>query len=66
MNDKARGGDIDILILADRKLSLKEKLGIKRTFWNEFGEQKLDLISMKYDEKSAFRKVALKESCLLT
>lgn len=60
-----KGGDIDILILADRELKRKEKASIEFDFFKKFGEQKLDLVSYRYDEKSTFKDVALEEAISL-
>ena len=38
-----RGGDIDIAILSE-KIDLKKKIDIKFNFFNDFGEQKLDIV----------------------
>jgi len=40
VDDSKKGGDIDILILADRSLEFKEKSHVKWLFFNKFGEQK--------------------------
>ncbi|MEA3499608.1 MAG: nucleotidyltransferase domain-containing protein [Candidatus Marinimicrobia bacterium] len=61
-DDSKRGGDIDILILAKKKLNFIEKSKIKNSFFSEFGEQKIDLISFKYEDKDVFKKIALHEA----
>jgi predicted nucleotidyltransferase len=43
IDDNKRGGDIDIAILSD-KIDLKKKIDIKFNFFNDFGEQKLDIV----------------------
>ena len=65
VDESKKGGDIDILILADRELERKEKAFIEFTFFKKFGEQKLDLVSFRYDEKSPFKEVALEEAISL-
>lgn len=60
-----KGGDIDILILAERKLTLKEKASIEFAFFKRFGEQKLDLVSYRYDDRSPFKEEALAEGIRL-
>jgi len=57
--DDKKGGDIDILILSNINLSVKEKGQIRRNFYSEFGEQKLDLISFTFEEKSSFKDLIL-------
>ena len=43
VDDDKRGGDIDIAILSN-KIDLKKKIDIKFNFFNDFGEQKLDIV----------------------
>lgn len=49
--DDRRGGDIDLLIVS-KKLTKKDLRIIKRAFYNEFGEQKIDIIldNGEYDD----------------
>ena len=65
IDDKKRGGDIDILILGERKLNFIEKGKIEKIFFIEFGEQKLDLVSFEYNSKNTFKEVALMEAIKL-
>jgi predicted nucleotidyltransferase len=58
-NDQARGGDIDILILDSKKLTLEEMTEIEKSFWSVFGEQKIDLVCFTPDSDHPFKKVAL-------
>lgn len=54
-DDTKKGGDIDILILSQQKIPLKQILKLKIKFYDIFGEQKLDIVNFTYDEKSAFK-----------
>ena len=63
--DDKRGGDIDILIIGERELNFIEKGKIEKSFFMEFGEQKLDLVSIKKDVKNSFRDVVLMEAIKL-
>ena len=63
--DDQRGGDIDILIVGNRKLSGQEKRDIKITFYKQFGEQKIDLVSYTNTDDANFKKIALMESIKL-
>ena len=65
VDNNKRGGDIDILILGDRKLNFIEKAQIEKVFFIKFGEQKLDLISFDYNSKDTFKEVALMEAIKL-
>ena len=64
-NDKLRGGDIDILVIAEKELTGQDKRNIKLSFYKEFGEQKVDIVSIKKDEPSNFKELALLESVKL-
>ncbi len=52
VNDSAKGGDIDILVISD-KIGFVEKLKIKTGIFKEMEEQKLDLV-IKKDFSDAF------------
>lgn len=45
-NDKAKGGDIDLLVISD-KIGFKEKIKIRVGIFSEIEEQKLDLVVRK-------------------
>jgi predicted nucleotidyltransferase len=62
VDDLQKGGDIDILIISDKKLSFEEKSKIKNAFFEKFGEQKLDLVNFLFDEDSNFKELALMEA----
>ena len=57
-DDQRRGGDIDILVINDEKLSIRDKVGFLGEFMNRFGEQKIDLVSFRYDENLPFKNIA--------
>ena len=64
-NDDLKGGDIDILVIGEQKLSGQQKRNIKLAFYKEAGEQKLDLVSLKHSDPSAFKEFALIDSVKL-
>ena len=64
-DDKKRGGDIDILIVGERTLSLQEKRDIKISFYKKFGEQKIDLVSFENENPAPFKQIAESEGVLL-
>ena len=64
-NDKLKGGDIDILVIAEKELTGQDKRNIKISFYKEYGEQKIDIVSFKKDEPSNFKELALLESVKL-
>lgn len=59
VDDSKKGGDIDLLILANRKLSFTEQSHIKWQFFKKFGEQKIDLVSYQYKDTDPFKAIAL-------
>ncbi len=61
-DDAKKGGDIDILVLGERKLSLTETIKIQVAFWKRFGEQKLDIVSFMSNEKATFKDLVLKNA----
>ena len=57
-----KGGDIDILILTNKRLTNDALKMIKTAFWREFGEQKLDLVNFTFEEDRPFKRIALLEA----
>ena len=64
-NDKLKGGDIDILVIGDKELTSQEKRNIKIAFYKKLGEQKIDIVSLKRNESSAFKELVLLDSVKL-
>jgi len=60
--DDLKGGDIDIMVLGKRKLTAQEKRSIKIAFQREFGERKIDIVSFRWDEPSAFKDLVIQEA----
>ena len=44
-DDNKRGGDIDILVVGDTRLSLLERVSLKAEFHRAFGMRKIDITS---------------------
>jgi len=65
MDNNGKGGDIDIMILSDRKMSWKEKAMIRWHYFERFGEQKLDIISSTFKEDDPFKQIVLHEGVRL-
>ena len=61
-DDAEKGGDIDVLIIGDRKLTLNEKIDVKIAFYKKFGEQKIDIVSFIKEEESSFKELALEKA----
>jgi predicted nucleotidyltransferase len=60
-----RGGDIDLLILAEEKLPLATLRSMRRAILDEIGEQKLDIISFARSAQNPFKEVALSTAARL-
>ncbi len=58
-DDKARGGDIDILVLSEKYLENKTIRQIKIGFYKKFGWQKIDIVNFLVEEKHPFKDVAI-------
>jgi predicted nucleotidyltransferase len=58
-DDRERGGDIDIMVLSNKRLTWKEKATIRWRYFEKFGEQKLDIISSTFNERNPFKELAL-------
>ncbi len=65
VDDKLKGGDIDILVTGEKALSGQEKRNVKIAFYKKFGEQKIDIVSFKRDDPANFKELALIESVKL-
>ena len=63
IDDKARGGDIDLMILtaepADKPILRK----IRIAFIKKFGWRKIDLVNFTYSNESTFRKL-IESNCI--
>jgi predicted nucleotidyltransferase len=57
-DDTRRGGDIDILVFGNRRLTLREKIYVKTSFQMRFGEQKLDVVSYAKNSRATFMQLA--------
>ncbi len=65
-DDSKKGGDIDILILSDKKWTLDDIFNLKIQFYKTFGEQKLDIVNYEKNQKDPFiKEYILKEAILL-
>ncbi|WP_422138290.1 nucleotidyltransferase family protein [Endozoicomonas sp. ALC020] len=63
VDDQARGGDIDLLILSD-KLNPDDKMRIRLALYEKLGEQKIDLV-IAADDSDPFTRIALAEGVSL-
>ena len=63
VNDQAKGGDIDLLILS-KKIGLKDRTSIRLALYELIGEQKIDLV-IAADDTAPFTRIALAEGVRL-
>ncbi|WP_257252536.1 nucleotidyltransferase domain-containing protein [Endozoicomonas sp. ONNA1] len=63
VDDQARGGDIDLLILS-HKLNSADKQKIRLALYEKLGEQKIDLV-IAADDSDPFTRIALAEGVSL-
>ena len=61
-DDNKKGGDIDVLILSEEKLSFSDMSKMRISFYKIFGEQKIDLVNFTYSEETPFKKIALSQA----
>jgi uncharacterized protein len=61
-DDSRRGGDIDILVLGERALTLREKMKIKTALYCRLGDQKIDIVSFAKDSDAPFKSLALSDA----
>ena len=65
VDDSKKGGDIDILVLSDKKLHHTDLFKMKQLFFFKFGEQKMDVVSFTKNDESVFKKYILSYAKLL-
>jgi uncharacterized protein len=65
VDDLKKGGDIDILVLTDKKLHHSDLFKMKQLFFSKFGAQKMDVVSFTKNEESVFKKYLLSYAKLL-
>lgn len=65
VDDRKKGGDIDLMILSAKKIGWKEKARIKWGYFEKFGEQKMDIVSSTFGEKNPFKDLVLHQGIKL-
>lgn len=63
--DEQKGGDLDILVLSDPRLSWEEAAHIRRRFWAQLGFQKLDLVCFSPSDRNNFRDLVMLDAIRL-
>lgn len=59
--DLEKQGEVDLIIFAQRELSLQEKNDIRNSFWRLLGDQNLNIVSYKNDNDSSYVNYILTE-----
>jgi uncharacterized protein len=65
VHDEKKGGDIDLLILANHKIGLDDKMSFLVSFFEKFGEQKIDIVAYLKSDTDYFKQIALYEAVKL-
>ncbi len=59
LDEDGLGGDIDILILSDKKIDNRKLRSLRINFYKKFGWQKIDLVNFTKNDPSTFKKLIL-------
>jgi predicted nucleotidyltransferase len=59
VDDKKRGGDIDLLIISDHDVTLRMRRKIYLELEDELGEQKIDIVAANRERLVPFAKLAM-------
>jgi predicted nucleotidyltransferase len=65
VDDSAKGGDIDLLLITEEKLPLVSINRIRRLILNEIGEQKIDIVNFTKSMTHPFKSLALESAIRL-
>jgi predicted nucleotidyltransferase len=65
VDDRARGGDIDLMLLTREKLPMQLIRRLRRLILNQIGEQKLDIVNFARESSHPFKAVALENAVRL-
>ena len=57
VDDEARGGDIDLMILTNEPADKRIFRKIRMEFFKKYGWRKVDLVNFTYSNESSFRKL---------
>jgi len=61
VNDLARGGDIDLMIMTNEPADKRALRRIRLEFFKKFGWQKIDLVNFTPASQSAFQQLIMSE-----
>ena len=64
-DDAKKGGDIDLLVLNNEKITLSQKIKFLASFIKEIDERKIDIVTYTYTEDVPFKRIALENAIQL-
>lgn len=62
LHDNELGGDIDIMILSEKKIEKRILRQFRIKFYKKFGWQKIDLVNFTKDDNSTFKRLILENA----
>lgn len=65
VDEKRKGGDIDVLVLTHEKLSFRQISAIRIKFYDMFGFQKIDVVNFPFASDDPFKSLALMDAVKL-
>jgi uncharacterized protein len=65
IDDNAKGGDIDLMIISQTHIPPKILRSIRTKFYQQFGWQKIDMVNFAQDENPTFRQLIQPSAILL-
>lgn len=65
IDDNAKGGDIDLMIISQNRIPGQTLRSIRTRFYQQFGWQKIDMVNFAQDENPTFRQLIEPTAILL-
>jgi uncharacterized protein len=65
IDDNAKGGDIDLMIISQTRIPVQTLRSIRTKFYKQFGWQKIDMVNFVKDETPTFRQLIQPNAILL-
>jgi predicted nucleotidyltransferase len=65
VNDMAKGGDIDLLLITQEKVPMALLNRARRLIINEIGDQKIDIVNFRKSDHHPFKVLALETAVRL-
>ena len=64
-DETGKGGDIDLMVISHKTITISDKVNFLSVFMTRFGEQKVDLVAFTYQEDLPFKNVAISSAVQL-